>query len=170
MKQTIKQIIGGLCIAYFMLLAGCKEQKSLTVGAFRNNTYVVGDISKVKNYWAMILEHNKIDARLEHFNIVAKEDPKTKQLYYLLIGANKDYSFNIATQVFLNGNIIELNDSSLLNGSASCLGCTTGCSPERSNGEWLCTNTCETACSKVITVAHEENNYTTPIQAFIERY
>lgn len=118
----------------------------------------------------MILEHNKIDARLENYTIVAKEDLKTGELYYLLIGSNKDYSFNLATRVYREANDIVLNDSSLIKGSASCLGCTTGCSPELSDGEWLCTNTCETACTKVITVAHEENNYTTPIQAFIERY
>ncbi|MNS58186.1 hypothetical protein D3C72_910960 [compost metagenome] len=160
----------GICIVLLMLLSGCTERKSLTVGTFVNNTCAVGNIDKVKNYWTMVLEHNKMDARLENFKIVAKEDLKTGASYYLLVGANKDYSFNIATQVFREGNSIVLNDSSLIKGSASCQGCTTGCSPELSNGAWLCTNTCETACTKVITVAHEENNYTTPIQAFIERY
>ena len=160
----------GICLVLLILLSGCTEQKSLTVGTFMNNTCVVGNIDKVKNYWTMVLEHNKMDPRLENFKIAAKEDLKTGKLYYLLIGANKDYSFNIATQVFREGNNIILNDSSLIKGSASCQGCTTGCSPELANGMWLCTNTCETACTKVITVAHEENNYTTPIQAFIERY
>lgn len=170
MKKMNKTAVYSVFMALLILLGSCKEQTALTVGEFKNNTYVVGNITKIKNYWDMVLAHNKIDVKLENYKIVAKEDTKSKQLYYMLVGSNKDYSFHIAVQVFLNGSKIEFNDLSLKKGSASCGGCTTGCFPEQADGVWFCTNDCESACRKTITIAHEENNYTTPIQAFLERY
>ncbi|RQO30424.1 hypothetical protein DBR32_12730 [Taibaiella sp. KBW10] len=170
MEKMIKTIAYNALLGLILLMTGCKEQTALTVGEFKSNTYVLGNIGKIKNYWTMVLQHNKIDVKLENYKIIAKEDTKSKQLYYMLVGSNKDYSFTIAVQVFLNGSKIEFNDRSLKKGSASCGGCTTGCGPEQADGDWVCTNDCETACRKTITIAHEENNYTTPIQAFLERY
>lgn len=163
---TIATLLGSL---FFF---SCKEQTSYPIGKQSGSTFEVNpDISKAKKYLEFVLQHSKFDIAINGFSILQQKDLQTNEDYYVLVGATNSNNGHIAIQLFEDNGQLGITSASLTNGVVYCFsGCNSGCTPQKQNGAWMCSDDCKAECTKTVTKAYEENNYTTPIQAFLEKY
>lgn len=163
-----------LILSLIFTLSSCAEKTSYVVAhQSAGGEIQLSDITKVKHYFKRVLENAKIQDELSNFEIVSipNDTGKALQLLRAHAGAKNVY---IAIEVF-DGEKgeIGITSASLTQGVLICnTSCTEGCLPVKSKGQWSCSNPCNqgSGCQEIITKAYEENNYTTPIQAFLEKY
>jgi len=172
----IRKIIGYLVFAISLILfmSSCTEKKAYPVGKLQGaNTLLLNkDISKAKKYFQFVLNNAKIETALTDFSILQKEDLETREAYYMLLGSGNGGRVKIALRLFADEQQqLGITSESLKMPSIICQSdCEAGCAPERKNGTWICSDDCKSDCRKTETISYEENNYTTPIQAFLEKY
>lgn len=163
-----------VAISLIALMSSCTEKTAYPVGkADGPNAFTINnDISKAKKYFQFVLNNVKIETALTDFSIVQKEDLATREVYYMLLGTGDGGRLKIALRLFPDEQQqLGITSESLKMPSIICLSdCTPGCAPERKNGLWICSDDCKSDCRKTETISYEENNYTTPIQAFLEKY
>ncbi|RYD97875.1 MAG: hypothetical protein EOP54_09515 [Sphingobacteriales bacterium] len=163
-----------LAISFIILMNSCSEKKAYPVGKLQGSNAILvnDDISKAKKYFQFVLNNAKIETALTDFSILQKEDLETRESYYMLIGTGNGGRLKIALRLFPDENEqLGITSESLKMPSILCQSdCAEGCVPERKNGTWACSADCKSECRKTETISYEENNYTTPIQAFLEKY
>lgn len=162
-----------LAISLMLFMSSCAEKKAYPVGKLQGSTALVNDdISKAKKYFAFVLKNVKVETALTDFRILQKEDLETRESYYMLLGTGDGGRLKIALRVFpIENQELGITSESLKMPSVLCQSdCTSGCAPERKSGTWICSDDCKSDCRKTETISYEENNYTTPIQAFLEKY
>lgn len=153
-------------------LSACKESTSYPIGkqdgaAFRLNE----DISKAKKYFDFVLAHSKLQNSISKYEIVQQKDKVTGADHFILLGSSADDRQHIAIELFEEEGQLGITSESLTGSVVFCMSdCENGCRPQRSGGAWTCSEDCGSPCSKTETRAYEENNYTTPVQAFLEKY
>lgn len=172
----IKKITCCLAFAISLILftSSCAEKKAYPVGKLQgsNAIQVNDDLSKAKKYFAFVLKNAKIETALTDFRILQKEDLETRESYYMLLGSGDRGRLKIALRIFPGeSQELGITSESLKTPSIICQSdCAAGCAPERKKGAWICSDDCKSDCRKTETISYEENNYTTPIQAFLEKY
>lgn len=163
-----------VAISLMTLMTSCTEKTTYPVGKPQgSNAFTVNnDISKAKKYFQFVLNNAKIETALTDFSILQKEDLETREAYYMLLGTGDGGRVKIALRLFPDETQqLGITSESLKMPSIICLSdCKPGCAPERKKGVWICSDDCKSDCRKTETVSYEENNYTTPIQAFLEKY
>ncbi len=172
----IKKITYSLVLAFslLILMSSCAEQTAYPVGKLQDRDAILvnGDLSKAKKYFAFILKNAKIETALTDFKILKKEDLETQETYYILLGTGDGGRLKIALRVFPDeSQQLSITSESLKMPSVICQSdCSSGCAPARKSGTWICSDDCKSECRKTETISYQENNYTTPIQAFLENY
>lgn len=172
----IKKITCCLALAISLMLSvsSCAEKKAYPVGKLQGSNVILvnDDLSKAKKYFAFVLKNAKIETTLTDFSILQKEDLETRESYYMLLGTGDGGRLKIALRIFPDeGQELGITSESLKTPSIICQSdCAAGCAPERKKGAWICSDDCKSDCRKTETTSYEENNYTTPIQAFLEKY
>ena len=163
-----------LAISLIFFTSSCTEKTAYPVGKLQgSNAILVNDeLSKAKKYFEFVLKNAKIETALTDFSILQKEDLETRASYYMLLGTGDGGRLKIALRVFPDENQqLGITSESLKMPSIICQSdCAAGCTPERKKDTWICSDDCKSDCRKTETISYEENNYTTPIQAFLEKY
>lgn len=163
-----------LAISLISFMSSCAEKTAYPVGKLQgaNTILVNNDLSKAKKYFDFVLKNAKIETSLTDFSILQKEDVATRESYYMLLGTGDGGRLKIALRVFPDeSRQLGITSESLKMPSIICQSdCAVGCAPERKKGAWICSDDCKSDCRKTETISYEENNYTTPIQAFLEKY
>ncbi len=171
-SKLMKKIISAVGLFCILLLSACKEQTSYPVGKQDGATFTLNsDISKAKKYFEFVLAHSNLDNDISIYRILQQKDLQTNAGYYVLVGSTTDNHKHIAIELFEDEAQLGITSESLTKNVVICSSdCENGCTPQKSNGAWICSDDCKAECIKTETKAYEENNYTTPIQAFLEKY
>lgn len=163
-----------LAISLMLFMSSCAEKTAYPVGKLQGSNAILinDDISKAKKYFEFVLKNAKIETSLTDFSILQKEDLETRESYYMLLGTGNGGRVKIALRVFPDeSQQLGITSESLKMPSIICQSdCAAGCAPERKKDTWICSDDCKSDCRKTETISYEENNYTTPIQAFLEKY
>lgn len=166
----IKQLF--LSLILLLSLAACRKQDAYLVGRQNDGVLTVNeDIEKVKQYFIEVMEQFQLHYELVEYQIIKAEDKQTGAPFYMLVGSTYDGSAHMAIEVFESGADIALTSASLTGRVVICQSsCPDGCMPTKTAGTWTCESFCINPCPMINARAYEFNNYTTPIQAFLERY
>lgn len=164
-------VVSLFIIIYFF--TACKEKTAYPIAqANTDSTFTLNnDISKVKNYFKFVAQNAKKNVDLTDFKIVTKKDLGNQESYHLLEATSRDKIIKMAIVLFMEEGMLSVTSASLKLHTIICeCDCESGLNIERNNGVLKCANNCKSECVETRTVAYEENNYTTPIQAFLDRY
>lgn len=161
-----------IALLIVMTLGACNERTSYPVGKLNGTELILNeDISKAKKYFDFVLAHSKLPNMISRYEIVQKKDKVTGADHFALLGSSADNKQHIAIELFEDGGQLGITSLSLTKNVVYCASnCENGCQPQKSNDSWTCSDDCASDCNKTETKAYEENNYTTPIQAFLEKY
>ena len=124
------------------------------VGKISNGNYVLTmNTNEIKSAGEALLAQQGITTKLTSFEILQDRVDGTGDIYYFLLAKNDYNSVKLATTLSLKNNSFYPEGNYLLSNSATCTGCTKGCSPRRhaDDGiiEWYCSDcTKGTGCKK----------------------
>ncbi len=136
----MKNLLALLLLFSFSIIS-CSQTK---IGIIEDNDFKITiDNNILKSQGEEHLKKLKINTTLVSFEILKDYVDGTEQEYYKLLAKNKDENIKIAFVLTLENNTFFSKDAQFFSSSATCTGCTRGCSPrlhaDDGELEWYCT-------------------------------